>query len=126
MPGTSRDPHARFRTRTLAGGLAALGALLVVAACAPDAQETPVFAPWYPAENEVLGKGTSDENSEELTVYWIVWRGGEAVTVKSSFEDGNKCYEAATIREQLPDFCPEPADTSPASATPGALGSPPT
>ncbi|MDP6607075.1 MAG: hypothetical protein QF664_12575 [Dehalococcoidia bacterium] len=126
MPGGSPDPRAGSRTGIFSLGLAAVAALLVLAACAPAAQETAAFDPWFPAENEVLGKGTAAPSGGEMIVYWVVWRGGEVVIVKSSSTEGNDCYEAATIREQLPDFCPEPEDLTPVGATEGVLTSPPT
>ncbi len=98
----------------------------MLAACAPVEQEGSVFDPWYPAENEVLGKGTYEDDEGEVTVYWIVWREGVAVTVNSSFDAGNECYEAATIRERLPDFCPEPEEQpAPTGATGVATQTPP-
>jgi hypothetical protein len=90
--------------------LAILGSTALLAACS-SFEVDPVPLPenvWYPENNEVIAKGEGNDPESGPFYYVMYYWSDEVKQFRIPADEGEACYNAATIKSPLPRECPPP------------------
>ena len=90
---------------------AILGATVLLTACSAF-EVDPVPLPenvWYPDNSEVLAKGEGNDPETGPFYYVMYYWSDEVKQFRVAADEGEACYNAATVKSPLPPECEKPA-----------------